>query len=165
MDSTPISSPAGLMSVIAMLTSIGQNISGGRAPATSEDTGTQLNFEEEDTGFVPANSETMLPLARMRFRYVWVCGGGKAVPLVLLTPNKNDDFCLGCIGWDRVRLMKWDYCDVAKRERQKMNMTQARMHVMAHAVIQTKFAAYQAPYVKVSQLSQSQHGQLAREQH
>jgi hypothetical protein len=49
------------MSVTAMLASIGQNISGGRAPATSEDTGTQLNFEEEVTGFVPANSETTLP--------------------------------------------------------------------------------------------------------
>jgi hypothetical protein len=61
MDSTPIISSAGLMSLTAMLASIGQNISDGRAPDTSEGTGTQLNFKEEDTGFVPANSDTMLP--------------------------------------------------------------------------------------------------------
>jgi hypothetical protein len=61
MESTPISIPAGLMSVTAMLALIGHNISGGRAPATCEDTGIQLNFEEEYSGFVPANSETMLP--------------------------------------------------------------------------------------------------------
>jgi hypothetical protein len=61
--------------------------------------------------------------------------------------------------------MKRDYYHVAKHERQKMNVTQAYVHIMAHATKQTKFAAYQVPYVKVSQLSQSQYGQLVREQH
>jgi hypothetical protein len=61
--------------------------------------------------------------------------------------------------------MKRDYCDVAKYERQKMKMTQACVHIMAHAMKQTKFAAYQTPCVKVSQLSQSQYAPLVREQH
>jgi hypothetical protein len=96
--------------------------------------------------------------------YVWIYGGGgaKAVPLVLLTPENNDDFCLGCIRRDIVFLMKRDYCDVAKHERQKMNLTQACVHIMAHAMKQTKFAAYRAPYVKVSQFLQYQYGQLVR---
>jgi hypothetical protein len=87
------------------------------------------------------------------------------VPLVLLNPENNDDFCLGCIGRDIDCLMKRDYCDAAKHERQNMNVTQACVHIMAHAMKHTKFAAYHAPYVKFSQLMQSQYGQLAREQH
>jgi hypothetical protein len=156
------------MSVTAMLASIGQNISGGCVTATSEDTGKQLNFEEEDTGFVPENSETMLPFKADQeggLGTYGLLGGGKAVPLVLLTPENYDGFCLGCIGRDRVCLMKWDYCDMAKHERQKMNVTQACVHIMAHAIKQTKFAAYQALYVKVSQLAQSQYGQLVIDQH
>jgi hypothetical protein len=61
MASTPLSSPVGLMSVSTMLASIGQNITGGCATTTDKDMGTQLNFEEEETGFAPANSEMMLP--------------------------------------------------------------------------------------------------------
>jgi hypothetical protein len=49
------------MFISAMLVSIGQNITGVRAPTTGEDTGPQLNFEEDETGFAPATSETMLP--------------------------------------------------------------------------------------------------------
>jgi hypothetical protein len=62
-------------------------------------------------------------------------------------------------------LLKRDYCEVVKHDRQKMNVTQACVHIMAHAMKQTKFAAYQSPFVKVSQLLQSQYGQLMREQH
>jgi hypothetical protein len=138
MDSTPLRSPAGLMSVTAMLASIGQNISGGRAPATSEDTGTQLNFEEEDTGFVPANSDTMLP-----FKAEQECGlgtyglrGGARQGSAVGTSysEKNDDFYLGCIGRDRVCLMKRDYCDVLKHERQNMNTTQACVHYTVYLI-------------------------------
>jgi hypothetical protein len=57
----PLSPPAGMMSVSITLASIGQNIKGGGAPPIGEDTGTQLNFKEEETGFAPANSEMMLP--------------------------------------------------------------------------------------------------------
>jgi hypothetical protein len=51
---------------------------------------------------------------------------------------------------------------VSKHERYKMNATQACVHIMVHATKQTKFLAYQSPFVK---LSQSQYGQLVREQH
>jgi hypothetical protein len=60
MASTPLSSPAGLLSVSASLASIGQNMTGGCDPST-EDMGTQLNFEEEETAFAPANSDMMRP--------------------------------------------------------------------------------------------------------
>jgi hypothetical protein len=47
-----------------------------------------------------------------------------------------------------------------------MSVTQACVYIsMAHAAKQTKFLAYQSPFVKVSQLSQSQYRQLVREQH
>jgi hypothetical protein len=56
----PLSSP-GIMSVSAMLASIQQNITGLRAPPPLECTGTQLNFEDEETDFEPGTSELMLP--------------------------------------------------------------------------------------------------------
>jgi hypothetical protein len=46
-----------------------------------------------------------------------------------------------------------------------MDATQACMQIMSHPMKQTKFAAYQTHFVKVSQLSQSQYGQLVKEQH
>jgi hypothetical protein len=61
MASTPLRPPSGLMSVSTMLASIWQNITGGCAPPTGEDTGTRLNFDEEESGFEPANSEMMIP--------------------------------------------------------------------------------------------------------
>jgi hypothetical protein len=51
---------------------------------------------------------------------------------------------------------------VAKHEKQKTNITEASVHLMAHTTKQTKFAAYQGPFVKVSQLSQSQYGKLIK---
>jgi hypothetical protein len=46
-----------------------------------------------------------------------------------------------------------------------MNVTQACVYIMAHATKQIEFTAYQIPFVKFSQLSQSQYGQLVRDQH
>jgi hypothetical protein len=85
-------------------------------------------------------------------------GGGNEGPSVLLTPENNDDFCMGCIGRAIVFLTKREYRDMAKHERQKRNATQACMHIMAHATKQTKFASYQIPFIKVSKLSHSQYG-------
>jgi hypothetical protein len=105
MTSTPLSSPAGLMSVSASLASIGQNITRGCDPST-EDMGTKLNFEEEKTGFAPANNDMIRPFkAEQQEGGLCTYGlqgwrGAKAVPLVLLTPKKNEEFCLSCIGWD-----------------------------------------------------------------
>jgi hypothetical protein len=47
-------------------------------------------------------------------------------------------------------VMVRDYSDVAKHERQKMNVTQACVHIMVHATKYTKFAAYQSPFVSLT---------------
>jgi hypothetical protein len=45
-----------------MLASIQQYIIGVRATPPGDDTGTQLNFEEEENGFEPATSEMMMQI-------------------------------------------------------------------------------------------------------
>jgi hypothetical protein len=147
------------MYVSALITSIQQNITGLHAPPPLEDTGTQLNFEEEEIGFEQGTSELTL-----LFKLEQECGlcmyglmgGGKAVPLILLTPENNYEFCLGCIGWDIACLMKRDSCDMAEHDKQKLNATDPSVHIMAHTTKQMKFAEYQGLFVKVSQLSQYQ---------
>jgi hypothetical protein len=60
LSTPPLSSP-GIISVSAMLDSIQQNSIEVGAPPPGDGTGTQLNFEEVETGFEPATSEMMLP--------------------------------------------------------------------------------------------------------
>jgi hypothetical protein len=57
----------------------------------------------------------------MRSRYVGIVGGGgKGVPLVLLSPGNAQDYCIGRIGDDRVCLLQRGLRDVAKHELQKV---------------------------------------------
>jgi hypothetical protein len=52
---------------------------------------------------------------------------------------------------------------VAKYDRRKMAVPQACVYIMEHATKHMKLRAYHSPFVKVSQLSQYQYGQLAKE--
>jgi hypothetical protein len=89
--------------------------------------------------------------------YGRITGGAKAVPLVLLTPVNESVYCLGRLGRDRVCLMKQDYCDVAKHEKQKLLVTDNVIHIMAQATKNSKFAAYADPAVNAALLTEDQY--------
>jgi hypothetical protein len=59
-------------------------------------------------------------------------GGGvdQGVPLVLLSPGNAQDYCLGHIGRDIFCLLQKGLCDVAKHERQKVEVKEPMMHIM-----------------------------------
>jgi hypothetical protein len=62
-------------------------------------------------------------------------GGGvlRLFSVVLLTPGNESGCCLVHLGRDRVCLMKQDYCNVAKHEKQKLLVTENMIHIMAQA--------------------------------
>jgi hypothetical protein len=76
------------------------------------------------------------------------------VHAVLLTPGNESGYCSGRLGHDRVCLMKQDYCDVAKHEKQKLLVTENMIHIMAQATKNTKFAAYAEPDVNAALLTE-----------
>jgi hypothetical protein len=87
------------------------------------------------------------------------------VPLVLLSPGNAQDYCLGRIGRDRVCLLQKEVCDVAKYERQKVEVKEPMIHIMNPATKQTTFAAYDNPALAVDLLTDLQYADLIREQH
>jgi hypothetical protein len=84
---------------------------------------------------------------------------------VLLSPENVRGYCLGQIGLDRVCLLQTGLCDVAKHEKQKLEIREAMVHIMAPATKQTKFADYEAPPLAVVNLSEKQYAELTQEQH
>jgi hypothetical protein len=84
---------------------------------------------------------------------------------VLLSPDNVRGYCLGQIGRDRVCLLQAGLCDVAKHEKQKMEIREAMVHIMAPATKQTKVAAYEDPALAVANLSEKQYAELTQEQH
>jgi hypothetical protein len=84
---------------------------------------------------------------------------------VLLSPENVRGYCLGQIRRDRVCLLQAGLCDVAKHEKQKLEIREAMVHIMAPTTKQTKFAAYEAPALAVANLSEKQHAELTQEQH
>jgi hypothetical protein len=53
-----------------------------------------------------------------------------------------------------VCLLQAGLCDVAKHEKQKLEIREAMVHIMAPTTKQSKFAAYEAPALVVANLSE-----------
>jgi hypothetical protein len=85
--------------------------------------------------------------------------------LVLLSLGNAQDYCIGRIGRGRVCLLHRGLCDVAKHERQKVEVKEPMIHIMTPATKQTKFAAYETPALAVDLLTDPQYADLIREQH
>jgi hypothetical protein len=64
-----------------------------------------------------------------------------------------------------VCLLQEILCDVAKHEKQKLEILEAMVHIMAPTTKQSKFAAYEATALAVASLSQNQYVELTQEQH
>jgi hypothetical protein len=64
-----------------------------------------------------------------------------------------------------VCLLQAGLCDVAKHKKQKLEIREAMVHIMAPTTNQTKFAAYEAPALAVANLSEKQYAELTQEQH
>jgi hypothetical protein len=92
-------------------------------------------------------------------------GGTKGVSLVLLSPDNVRGYCLGQIGRDRVCLLQAGLCDVAKHEKQKLEIRESMVHIMAPTTKQSKFAAYEALALAVANLSEKHYAELTQEQH
>jgi hypothetical protein len=86
--------------------------------------------------------------------------GGGIVPLVLLSPRNAEHYCLGRIGWDMVCVLRTGMFYVVKHERQKSEVHEATMHMMASATKQTKMTTYQSPYFLVGTLNEQQYDGL-----
>jgi hypothetical protein len=84
---------------------------------------------------------------------------------VLLSPDNVREYCLGKIGWDRVCLLQDGLYDVVKHEKQKLEIREAMVHIMALTTKQSKFAAYEAPALAVANLSRKQYAELTQEQY
>jgi hypothetical protein len=84
---------------------------------------------------------------------------------VLLSPGNAQDYCIGCIGRDRVCLLQRGLFDVAKHEQHKVEVKEPMTHIMTPATKQTKFAAYEAPALALDLLTDLQCADLIREQH
>jgi hypothetical protein len=90
----------------------------------------------------------------------------KGVPLVLLSPGNAQDYCLGRIERrDRGCLLQRGLCDVAKHQRQKVEVKEPMIYIMTPATRQTKFAAYETPALVLDLLMDLQYADLIREQH
>jgi hypothetical protein len=89
----------------------------------------------------------------------------KAVPVVLITPGNESCYCLGWLGRDPVCLMKQDYCDVAKHEKQKLEVIENMIHIMAQATKNTKFSVYAEPDINAALLAEDHYVELTQDQH
>jgi hypothetical protein len=58
---------------------------------------------------------------------------------VLLFPENVRNYCLGQIGCDRVCLLQAGMCNMAKHEKEKIEIREAMVHIMAPATKQTIF--------------------------
>jgi hypothetical protein len=87
------------------------------------------------------------------------------VPLVLLSPGNAQHYCIGRIGHDRVCLLQKGVCDVAKHERQKVEVKESMLLIMTPTTKQIKFAAYETPALAVDLLTDLQYAGLIQEQH
>jgi hypothetical protein len=76
------------------------------------------------------------------------------VSLVLLSPENVRNYCLGQTGCDTVCLLQAGMCDVTKHEKQKLEVQEAMLHIMAPATKKTKFATYEAPALEVVNLTE-----------
>jgi hypothetical protein len=54
---------------------------------------------------------------------------------------------------------------VAKHDKHKLEIAEAMVHIMAPTTKQMKFAAYEAPALAVTTLTDKQFGKLTQEQH
>jgi hypothetical protein len=95
------------------------------------------------------------------FRYVGFVGGG----LVLLSPENTQEHCMGHIGRDIICLLQAGMCDVVKHERQKLEVPEHMVHIMAPATNQMKCAAYDGAALAVASLTEIQYVELTQEQH
>jgi hypothetical protein len=141
MSFTPTATTPGLLSVANLLASIIYTTPGVPYPNAPDDLrATQLLFEE-DIHMEPTlvKMEKEGDLGTLGFP-----GGGgidKGVPLALLSLGNTQDYCLGRIGRDRVCLLQMGLCDVAKHERQKLEVKEPMMYIRTPAAKHTKFAA------------------------
>jgi hypothetical protein len=160
-DSSPVGTP-GIMPVAGLLASM-ENTMGGlpSSAAAAGLQGTQLLYDEDlFLGPTPINSEREGGLSTLG-----LMGDTKGVYLVLLSPENVRNYCLGRIGRGRVCLLKTGMCDVAKYEKHKLEIEEAMAHIMAPTTKQTKLAAYEAPALVVTTLTDKQFGELTQEQH
>jgi acetyl-CoA acetyltransferase len=84
---------------------------------------------------------------------------------VLLSPENVRNYCLGRIGRDIVCLLQAGMRDVAKREKHKLEIQEAMVHIMAPTTKHTKFADYEVPALAVATLKENQFGELTQDQH
>jgi hypothetical protein len=160
MSSTPTTATPGLLSVANLLESIQQNFSVAPASTASEELqATQLLFEDDmHMAPTPLKVEKEGDPGTLGLPG----GGDKGVPLVLLSPGNAQDYCLGRIGHDRVCLLQKGLCDVAKHERQKVEVKEPMIHIMTPATKRTKFAAYETPALAVDLLADLHYSDLIR---
>jgi hypothetical protein len=173
MSSTP--PPPGqpdLMSIARIIASIKQNMTGTtHIPANVEEEGfsIQLNFGLDQDPMEPGSQGTrgMFKTEKEGGRGTLVLhgGGAKDVHVVLLTPGNDSNYCLGRLGCDHVCLMKQDYCDVEKHEKQKLQVTEKIIHIMTQATKCTTFNVYAEPGVNAVLLIEYQYKELSQEQH
>jgi hypothetical protein len=161
---TPLGTP-GIISVAGLLASIESNMGGVPTPATAAAAGLQgkqlLYDENLIQGSTPMKTEREGGLGTLGLPG----GDTKGVSLVLLSTDNVRGYCLGQIGRDRVCLLQARLCDVVKHEKQKLEIREAMVHIMAPATKQTKFAAYEAPALAVANLSEKQYAELTQEKH
>jgi hypothetical protein len=85
--------------------------------------------------------------------------------LVLLSPGNAQDYYIGGIGRDRVCLLQNGLSNVAKHERQKVEVKEPTIHIMTPTMKQTMFAAYKTPALVVDLLTDLQYADLIQDQH
>jgi hypothetical protein len=120
MSSTPTAATPGLLSVANLLASIQQTSSMTPASTAPEELqATQLLFEDNmHMELTPLKVEKEGDTGTLGF----TGGVDKVMPLVLLSQGNAQDYCLGRIGRDRVCLLQKGLCDLAKHERQKVEV-------------------------------------------
>jgi hypothetical protein len=79
---------------------------------------------------------------------------------VLLSPENVRGYCLGQTGRNRVCLLQAGLCYVVKHDKQKLEILESMVHIMATTTKQTKLAAYEAPALAVANLSEKQFAKL-----
>jgi hypothetical protein len=149
MSVTPPVGTPGTVSVPGLLASIESNVGGVPTPAAAGLQGTQLLYYDDLlTGPTLVNNEREGGLGSLGLPG----GVTKGVSLVLLSPENVRNYWLGQIGREGVCLLQTGMFDVAKHEKQKLEIQEAMVHIMTHATKQTKFAAYEYPALAVVNL-------------
>jgi hypothetical protein len=68
--------------------------------------------------------------------FEWPGEGTNGVPLVLLSPENGQGFCLGHMGRDRMCLLQAGMYDVVKHDKNKLVVPEAMVHIMTPATKQ-----------------------------